>query len=63
VIVASDIYHMLMYLYIQIPDDLYIRCILWLYKSAIYISPVVGSIATPRGLLSLAEVANPPSPL
>jgi hypothetical protein len=28
-----------------------------------YTSPVVGSIATPVGLLSVAEVANPPSPL
>jgi hypothetical protein len=28
-----------------------------------YTSPVVGSIVTPKGLLSVAEVANPPSPL
>jgi hypothetical protein len=28
-----------------------------------YTSPVVGSIATLLGLLSIAEVAKPPSPL
>jgi hypothetical protein len=44
-IVYIDIYHVFIY----IPDDLYIRRILWLAPSAMYTSPVVGSISTSVG--------------